>query len=436
MRWLGVLFLTVAVSVPAVAGADPRPLSLADALSLAEQNAVAVIQAQGQKRTAAAGVRSAYAAFLPSVSVSAGASRQIPTRANQTQVENGQVVTLAQEPWSYSTGLGASMDLFTGGGRFFDLRQAHAQATSADANLLTQRYATALSVKEQFFAVLAARESEAAASAQLDQASEQLKASILRLRQRVVTRSDSLRSEIAVHNARLAVLQARIALEYADASLTRAVGSTVPVTAAPDDSLDRPGLALDDETLRARALDGPAVRQAAAVADGSRAALRGAWTNYLPSVTASYSRGGSGTGAAFSLANDDFTYSGALRLSLSLPIFTQFQREQQVTQSQVARDNANAALRDARLAAFASLTQYLGSFHAAQERVATQTATVEAADEDLRMQKEKYDIGAATLLDVLTSQTTLDQARHDLIQARYDQRVARAQLEALVGRSL
>jgi outer membrane protein len=68
--------------------------------------------------------------------------------------------------------------------------------------------------------------------------------------------------------------------------------------------------------------------------------------------------------------------------------------------------------------------------------VAIQTATVQAADEDLRMQKDKYEIGAATLLDVLTSQTTLDQARRDLIQARYDKRTARAQLEALVGRSL
>ena len=42
----------------------------------------------------------------------------------------------------------------------------------------------------------------------------------------------------------------------------------------------------------------------------------------------------------------------------------------------------------------------------------------------------------STLLDVLTSQTELDQARRDLIRARYDRRVARAQLEALVGREL
>jgi outer membrane protein len=119
-----------------------------------------------------------------------------------------------------------------------------------------------------------------------------------------------------------------------------------------------------------------------------------------------------------------------------LPVFTQFQNEQRVTQSKVARENAEAALRDARLTALASLTQSLGTFRAAEERMVIQAATVQAAEEDVRMQKDKYEIGAATLLDVLASQTTLNQGRYDLIQARYDKRTARAQLEALVGRSL
>lgn len=436
MIWIGLLLVTAAVSASAPADTAPRPISLEEALALAQRNAPAVIQAEGQKRTSDAGVRAAYAAFLPSLSVSAGASRQIPTRAGQTRVENGQVLTLSPEPWSFSAGLGASVDLFTGGGRFFDLRQARAQAAGAAANLVTQRFGTTLAVKQQFFGVLAARESEAAARAQLDQAAQQLKTSILRLKQRVVTRSDSLRSEIQVHDARLAVLQTRTALDLANAQLARAVGAPYPVTAAADESLDRPGLPLDDETLRRLALDGPAVQQASASLQAAQAALRGAWTSYLPTVTASYSRSGNGTGTDFSLSTDGYSYSGSLRLSLSLPIFQRLQRVQQVTQAQTALQNAEAALRDARLAVLQGLTQSLGSFHAAEERVATQTATLGAAEEDLREQQEKYQIGAATLLDVLTSQTTLDQARHDLIQARYDQRVARAQLEALVARSL
>jgi len=436
MIGIGPLLVAAAISSLAPADAAPHPISLGDAVALAQLNAPAVIQAEGQKRTGDAGVRAAYAAFLPLVSVSAGASRQLPARQGQTIVQNGQVLTLSPEPWSLSAGLGANIDLFTGGGRFFDLRQARAQATGAAANLVAQRFSAALAVKEQFFGVLAARESEAAARAQLDQAVQQLKTSVLRLERRVVTRSDSLRSEIQVHRARLAVREASTALEVADARLTRAVGTPYPVTAAADDSLDRPGLAVNDEILRALALDGPAVQQASSALQAAQAVLRGAWTSYLPAVTASYSRSGNGTAKDFTLSTDDYSYSGSLRLSLSLPVFQRFQRVQQVEQAQVALRNAEASLRDAGLAALQGLAQSLGSFHAAEERLAMQTATLGAAVEDLREQQEKYEIGAATLLDVLTSQTTLDQARHDLIQARYDQRVAKAQLEALVGRSL
>jgi len=157
--WIGLLLVTAVVSSSAPADTAPRPISLEEAVALAQHNAPAIIQAEGQTRTSRAGVRGAYAAFLPSVSVSAGASRQIPTKTGQTRVENGQVVTLSSAPWSFSTGLGASVDLFTGGRRFFDLRQARAQATGAEANLVTQRYDATLAVKQQFFGVLAARES-------------------------------------------------------------------------------------------------------------------------------------------------------------------------------------------------------------------------------------------------------------------------------------
>ena len=98
--------------------------------------------------------------------------------------------------------------------------------------------------------------------------------------------------------------------------------------------------------------------------------------------------------------------------------------------------NAEASLRDARLAAQQSLAQALGALRLAQERIAIQQASVVAGEEDLRVQTERYQLGAATLLDVLTSQSTLNQSRVALVQARLDARVAKAQIEALVGREL
>jgi outer membrane protein len=422
------------IAIPAAATAQPRPISLQEAVGLAQRNGIQVIQARGQSRTSEAAVRAAYAAFLPSVNLTAGAVRQFPTGTRSRVDESGQIIT-SSDRWSSSVGLGANVDLFTGGQRFFDLRQARALDAAADVNETAQRFGAALAAKQQYFNVLAARESQAAAAAQLEQAELQRKTAIARTNARVATRSDSLRSEIQYRTAQLAVVDARVALETANASLTRVTGSSEPVTAGPADSLD-PGLRLDEAALRDLALTGPAVQQANASLRAAKAAQGSAWTDYLPSLSASYSRNGNGSGSDPQLAGSDFAYTGSLRFSASLPIFNQWQREQRVTQAKVEQENAEAATRDARLAAMEALTQQLGAFRSSEERVVSQAASVEAAEEDLRVQQQRYVVGASTLLDVLTSQTQLNEARSDLIRARYDLRIARAELEALVGREL
>ena len=104
--------------------------------------------------------------------------------------------------------------------------------------------------------------------------------------------------------------------------------------------------------------------------------------------------------------------------------------------ARIAEDNAQANLRDAKLNARQQMVQQLGAFRTAEARVQIQLASVAAGEEDLRVQQERYNLGASTLLDLLTSQTTLDQARQALIQARLDSRTAKAQIEALIGRDL
>ena len=76
------------------------------------------------------------------------------------------------------------------------------------------------------------------------------------------------------------------------------------------------------------------------------------------------------------------------------------------------------------------------ALRSASQRVAVQVASVAAAQEDVRVQQQRYNIGASTLLDLITSQAALATAEQALIQARYDYRIARAQLEALIGRDL
>ncbi len=412
-----------------------RPISLSEALELAQRNSPQAVQARGQTRTAAVGSRSAVAAFLPNLSVSAGATRQYAS-GSRTRVENGQVITLPDEPWSYSAGLGASVQLFDGGRRLFNLQQARANVGVAAANETTQRFQVALDVKQQYFNVLAARESESAARAQLSQAEEALRFALARVRARTATRSDSLRAEIQMGNAQVAVLTARTTLESAIASLTRVVGSPSPVTALAEDEPTMLPLAIEGEALRALAENGPLVNEAKSQLDAARSGKRASWTSYLPSLTASYSRSGNGSGTDLTFDPQGYSYSGSLRLSATFPLFDQLGREEQMVRASASVDNAEASLRDARLGALESLSRSLGAFRSAGQRAAAQQATVVAAVEDLRVQQQRYAAGSSTLLDVLTSQAQLDQARQALIQARYDQRIAKAELEELVGRDL
>jgi outer membrane protein len=156
----------------------------------------------------------------------------------------------------------------------------------------------------------------------------------------------------------------------------------------------------------------------------------------MPTVSLRFNRGGNGTDSRFGWGDNRYAYSQTMSFNMQFPFFNQGTREELVVRSRVAEDIAQAQLRDARFLAQQQLVQYLSAFRSAEQRVQIQLASVEAADEDLRVQQRRYSLGASTFLDVLSSQLTLNQARAALIQARFDARVAKAQIETLTGKDM
>lgn len=411
-----------------------RKISLEEAVLMAQRNAPVAIQAEGQERTSKAARTAAIGAILPSASLSMG--RTIQFGGGQTRVNsNGETVQIAAAPTN-STGLNLNMTLFDGGQRLYALRTAKYGIAAAQANRVAVKYDIALQVKQQYYAVLAAIESRDAAELEMAQATEQFRVSAAKVRAGAATRSDSLRGVIQVGNAQLALITAQTAKEAADASLTRLVGSEVPVTADPASARENMAALPDSAELAVLAKQGPAVQQAQANVDAAEESRKASKATYLPSLSASYSRSGSGTDSRFGLGGGPFGYNGRLAFSLSYPVFNNFQREANVVQAKVAEVNAQVTLRDTQLAAQQSLTQYIGALRGASQRVAIGAASVAAAQEDVRVQQQRYNIGASVLLDLITSQAALATAEQALIQARYDYRIARAQLEALIGRDL
>lgn len=410
----------------------PRPITLDEAVQLGQRHAPLAVQARGQLRTSDVTVRSAFASFLPSVNLSAARLYQGGARRFQSDQLADSI--RPESPWSSSGDASLSLELFDGGSRFFELRRARAEQGAAEANDVNQRFRIALDVKQAFYDGLAARESEGAARAQLEQARSQMQTATARMAAGAATKSDSLRTAIQIGNAQLALITAQNALRTAEATLTRLVATPFPVTPV-DDALDPQPMALDSVSLEQLALDGPAVRQASAQWQVARAGQKAARSSYFPRISMTYSRGANGQDLKYGWG-DPFEYSTNLRFSASYPIFDRLNREELRVRADVQETNAEAALRDARFATRQQLSQFLGALRTAEARIAIQSSSVAAAEEDVRVQQQRYAVGASRLLDLLTSQTELNNARLALIQARYDYRIAKAQLEALVGRSL
>jgi outer membrane protein len=130
------------------------------------------------------------------------------------------------------------------------------------------------------------------------------------------------------------------------------------------------------------------------------------------------------------------TLSTNMTFTLSYTLFDRLRREQSLVSARMAEDIADANLRDSRLAATQNLVSFLSSFRTAQEQISLQLLTIQSAEEALRVVQQRYNLGTAQLLEVLTAQTTLDTARAGLISARLSARTAKANIEALIGRDL
>ena len=424
MRWVtGVLLLVVATS----AAAQQVEVTLPDALQRALRVQPAMVQAQGSVRTANAQMLANSGSFLPTVTVGGSSSR-----SGGSQIVGNQIVP-APARTSFSGSLSAQLDLFTGFRRIASRRAADASQDAADAGLINQRYQVILQTKQAFYNAIASEELVRVAEAQVARTRQQLQISTDKLHAGSATRSDSLRSVVDLGTAQIALLQAQANLAFAQASLGRQIGFDSAVRAVPDSALPA---APDTAGLRESAMStAPQVRQSEALARAARAQVWVSRSAYWPTFSTSVSKGSSG-GIAPWTSTAGYLDNWAVRFSINLTLFNGFVREQQVTSSDVQRDNAEAVAADTRRFVNATLTQAIAALRTASAQLDISRDNVAAATEDMRVQQERYRVGAATILDLLTSQASLTQAMVNQVQTRFNYLVSRATLEALVGHEL
>jgi outer membrane protein len=430
--------LYLAVSLQGVLGAagvaaQTQSVTLADAIRLSERVQPDVVRAAGGVRTASAQRRSAWGAYLPSVSASSSASDFFSEGTSRIDPVTGQLITGNRSSRSISTSLSANVDLFTGFRRGADMRAARAGERAADASLIDARFQQALVTTNQFLDALAADQLLQVRETSVRRAEEQLKTAVAKLHAGSATRSDSLRSLVTLGNARLDLITTQAQLAGAEANLARLIGQTGRVQALDDSAFYRVLPAIDTQALRTEAESkSPRVRSAGASAAEARANASASRSAYWPSLNLAANTGWNGN------RDDDYNLLNQRQLSLSLHwnLFNGFDRELTIVQREADLDVAEASASDAQRAVQAELITRVAELDAARSRIEITQTSVLAAREDLRVQQERYRLGASTIVDLLTSQEALNQAEVDVVNARFDYLRAKAQIEALIGRNL
>ncbi len=411
-------------TIPVEVEARIHQLTLTDVVDLALGNSPATRTSWAQARAAAAAYGSANGRFLPTITaeINGGPSRAIS--ANPARLPANRTTWVPSLAMQYL--------LLDFGGRGGASRAAREALFAADFTHNATVQSVVLQTQQAYFAYQSARGVLGAAAATVQTARENLAAADRRHEVGLATIADVLQARTALAQAELALQGADGALQGARASLALAMGLAAnrPFEVAPDTAaLPLRELTESVDSLIARAeRERPDLAAARAVARQGEAQVQVARSATRPSLTMGTTAGRNYSNAP---ALEGQTY--ALSLGVQIPIFSGLARQYEVV---VARENAAAALARAEQARLQAAAQVFTSYHAlrtAAQRVTTSVNLLASATQSEQVARGRYAEGVGSMLDVLSAQGALADARAQAVTARWTWYSALAQLARDAG---
>jgi len=139
--------------------------------------------------------------------------------------------------------------------------------------------------------------------------------------------------------------------------------------------------------------------------------------------------------------NDQFPFDfeaspPSASLTISIPIFQGLSRQRNLEAARVQRDDLEQQLRGQELALQADLAVEVANVRTAYRSALLEERNRDLAEQQLRLARERYQLGAITFVELVDAQTVRAQADRDRNAAIFFYHDAVTRLEALVGAPL
>lgn len=319
--------------------------------------------------------------------------------------------------------------LYDFGGRDASRRAAEHTLAALDASQADTVQTLFLRTVDAYFQWFAADAQLTAAQEAATAAEETLRAAATRQRIGSGTREEMLQAQTALSAARLTTLRQQGAREIARGRISVLLGLSVatPIAlAAPAPAAPQPLPAFEPLLAQARTqrpdLQALARRIEAAGAERDQQQAAGRPTLSL-FASEGVQDGDSGSNSQ----------GGNIGLRLQAPLFTGFRQQHQVRLAERQLDLASTELQRQQQAAEEALWLAWQNLNTANATLTATDDLVTAASESLRGAQARYRAGVGQLINVLTAQSALADARQQQARARYDWQRARLTLVREAG---
>jgi len=406
-----------------------RVLTIDDAVNVALKNSFPALSAQQNYQSARWEYLGGFSNLLPSLSASSGWTRNSKDRLI---TRLGQFVSGRDQ---YSFNLGLDQTIFNGGANFagFNLKRYGKKSAWDDLKLAEQ--SVALNVKQGCYDLLKAQMLYDVQTDAVGVSLQQLKMAKARYDLGAASLSDYLKAKVQLGNDSLTLITNENNVKLAEATLNNLLGLDVNTPLEINARLEYTGFNYDVDQETKKALEThPQIDKARMGLNKSRSSLTLARSANYPSLSffGDYSWGDVTFPKSSSEWNDFASWDIGLRISLS--IFDGFLTTGNVrsakAQVRLNKDNLEQNKRDLALA----IKQADLSVKEAERKIQLTADALTSAEEDLKLTQEKYNLGAASILDLLNANVSYKTAKNNQVQALYDYNLAVAQFEKATAR--
>jgi outer membrane protein len=424
--------------VSAAGFAQQKVMSLDECVQIALNENPQLVQSGFYLKIAGKDVLTGVSRFLPSVSADMGYNHSVAGPSSQLRVDPRTGIPVQERPaainsWASSAGFGINQSLFDGS-NYFNLSKGLSLKKSAKYDYERTKQDIIYRVHERYYTLLKSQKLLEVQEETIKSSDESYKRAQVQYEVGKTSKSDVLKAKVQLENARLALIGAQNDLSVAKASLNHVLGFDVDTEIQIVDSTGTPEIDVAYEDAYKNSMQNhPSVLKSIMDMKAAKTGIGSTMSAFLPSASAYYSYSWRTERFKQIKKMFDQDYNWYMGVALSVPIFTGFSRIADVNKAQLNYQSSKEALAQTEKDVALELKQAYFVVEQAKKKIAVTQDAEAAAEEDLRLNKEKYTLGSGTMLDLINAQVSYTTAKSDHIQARYDYKIGVARLLRAMG---